>query len=81
LPGLPRPAELVAAYTSATGRDPDHVRWFAVLACLRLAVLLEGTHARARVGLAPLTTGETLHARAVGLLEHAQDLCETSGTQ
>jgi aminoglycoside phosphotransferase (APT) family kinase protein len=76
LPALPRPAELVAAYVSATGRDPKHVQWFAVLACFRLGVLLEGTYARARAGLASLTTGETLHARAVGLLEQARDLCE-----
>ncbi|WP_220138625.1 phosphotransferase family protein, partial [Nocardioides massiliensis] len=66
--GLPDVEEVVARWATASGRPIDDLAWYRVLAAYRLAVLLEGTHARARAGLVPLSTGRTLHQRACGLL-------------
>ena len=52
-------------------RDLSSVDWFAVLACYKLGIILEGTHARAFAGLAPTATGDLLHATTVGLFERA----------
>lgn len=70
-PGLPEPDELVERWAAASGRSVVDMAWFHVLACYRLAVLLEGTHARSRAGLAPRDTGELLHVRALGLVQQA----------
>jgi hypothetical protein len=51
--------------------------WFFVLACFKLACILEGTFARAKAGQAPFATGERLHAYAVWLLTKAKQLTET----
>ncbi len=45
--------------------------WYAVFACYKLAILLEGTFARACAGKAPMATGERLHARAQWLIGRA----------
>lgn len=66
--GLPDPDEVVARWAAASQRSIDALPWYRVLAAYRLAVLLEGTHARARTGLAPTTTGRLLHERACGLI-------------
>jgi aminoglycoside phosphotransferase (APT) family kinase protein len=73
-PGLPTVDDVVARYVAATGRGSRDVHWFHTFACFRLGVLLEGTHARAGAGHAPRSVGETLHTRAVGLLQQAADL-------
>lgn len=70
-PGLPAPGELVEEWARVSGRAVDDLPWFRVLAGYRLGVLLEGTHARARAGLAPAATGLTLHQRATGLVREA----------
>ncbi|MGP2442713.1 phosphotransferase family protein [Streptomyces sp. JW3] len=62
--GMPGRAELVAHYGRATGRDVSAFRWYQVLACFRLAALLEGTYARALAGKTDLAMGEGLHAYA-----------------
>ncbi|MEU6541208.1 phosphotransferase family protein [Streptomyces sp. NPDC047000] len=62
--GLPGRAELVERYAVATGRDVSRFRWYQVLACFRLAALLEGTYARALGGRGNRETGEGLHAYA-----------------
>lgn len=73
--GLPSPAEVVAAYaerTAATaGRDLSSINWYAVLACFKLGIVLEGTHARAYAGKAPKETGDLLHAVTLGLFHRA----------
>jgi len=69
--GFPTVAELVDRYCAATGRSEADARWFGVLACFKLAVLLEGTHARACAGLAPKATGDRLHTQAIALLDRA----------
>jgi aminoglycoside phosphotransferase (APT) family kinase protein len=71
-PGLPSTDELVERWAAGSGRSVQALPWFHVLACYRLAVLLEGTWARARAGLAPRVTGELLHARALGLVQQAR---------
>lgn len=75
--GLPGPEELVARYAAGSTRDLTHVRWYTVLACFKLGIVLEGTLARAHAGLAPMATGEQLHTTTLRLFDRAQDLMET----
>ena len=70
-PGLPTTDEVIAQYAKGTTRDLSDVKWYWVLACYRLGLILEGTHARAFAGLAPQETGDRLHASTVGLLTQA----------
>ena len=65
-PGLPTPDEVIAQYAKGSSRDLGAVGWYRVLACYRLGLILEGTHARACAGLAPKETGDRLHASTVG---------------
>lgn len=69
--GFAAEAELVERYSQKSNRKLDAFRWYAVLACYKLAIVLEGTHARACAGLAPVATGEKLHKAACGLLLRA----------
>jgi len=70
--GFPSADELVAHYAVRSTRDLSAMNWYAVLACYKLGILLEGTHARACAGKAPRETGDLLHGRAVRLFERAQ---------
>lgn len=70
--GFPTADELVAHYAARSTRDLGAINWYAVLACYKLGILLEGTHARACAGKAPRETGDLLHGRAVRLFERAQ---------
>jgi hypothetical protein len=45
-----------------------------VLACYKLAILLEGSHARACAGKAPADIGERMHNSAIRLLGKAARL-------
>jgi hypothetical protein len=72
--GLPTRDELIARYQDVSGRELTALPWFQVLACYKLGIVLEGTHARACAGLADKPTGELLHAAAVSLLEPAGKL-------
>jgi aminoglycoside phosphotransferase (APT) family kinase protein len=77
--GLPSPKELVAHYTersgtSSEGRDLAAIDWYTVLACFKLGIVLEGTHARACAGKAPQAIGDLLHATTVGLFARAQSV-------
>lgn len=66
--GFPTSSELIAHYAAASGRDVSHVDWYAVLACYKLAILLEGSFARACAGKAPREIGDRMHHSAVRLL-------------
>ncbi len=66
--------ELIARYAERSTRDLSAVRWYTVLACYKLGIVLEGSHARACAGLAPAATGQRLHQAAVGLLHKAHRL-------
>ncbi|MGW5415521.1 phosphotransferase family protein [Actinomadura geliboluensis] len=74
--GLPAADELVATYAeradAVAGRDLSSITWYAVLACFKLGIVLEGTHARAFAGKAPKETGDLLHAITLGLFRRAQ---------
>lgn len=69
--GFPSADELVEHYRPLTSRDMSHIEWYGVLACYKLGIILEGTHARACEGKAPKETGDKLHASTVGLFERA----------
>lgn len=69
--GFPSAAELVDHYRARSARDLSHSEWYGVLACYKLGILLEGTHARACAGQAPKATGDSLHGKAVRLFERA----------
>ncbi|MCW2665860.1 MAG: hypothetical protein JWN57_822 [Frankiales bacterium] len=69
---LPRPAELIARYGERSNRDVSYAPWYEVLACYKLGIILEGTHARACAGMAPKATGDQLHASTLGLFARAQ---------
>ena len=76
LPGLPAESELVEHYARVSGRDVSHLSWFTVLACFRLAILLEGSRARAMAGDMPQETGRRLGEMARSLLQRARDLID-----
>ncbi|MDH6436690.1 aminoglycoside phosphotransferase (APT) family kinase protein [Streptomyces sp. SAI-144] len=76
--GMPSRAELLAYYAESTGRDTSAFRWFEVLACFRLAALLEGSWYAAVEGRRDRATGEAMHSYAEWLwakarLEMARD--------
>ena len=74
--GFPTAAELVARYRQNSTRDVSAIDWYAVLACFKLGIILEGTHARACAGHAPQETGDSLHAKTVCLFERALRLIQ-----
>jgi aminoglycoside phosphotransferase (APT) family kinase protein len=69
--GFPTADELIAHYARGTSRDLSALVWYRVLACFKLGIILEGTHARACAGKAPKATGDVLHATTVALFERA----------
>jgi aminoglycoside phosphotransferase (APT) family kinase protein len=70
-PGFPSRAELIARYAERTGRDLVDLDWYRVLACYKLAIILEGTHARACAGKAPKPMGDLLHDYTLWLIAYA----------
>jgi aminoglycoside phosphotransferase (APT) family kinase protein len=69
--GFPRPEELVARYGERSDRDLSQIPWYEVLACYKLGIILEGTHARAHAGKASKDVGDVLHATTLGLFARA----------
>jgi aminoglycoside phosphotransferase (APT) family kinase protein len=69
--GFPTADELVARYRERSTRDTQAIAWYGVLACYKLGIILEGTHARACAGRAPRETGDALHATTLALFERA----------
>ncbi|MGV9679772.1 phosphotransferase family protein [Nocardia sp. NPDC003482] len=74
--GLPTAEEMVAHYGLFSDRDLSAVTWYTVLACFKLGIVLEGTHARAFAGKAPKQVGDFLHAITLELFERARRLME-----
>ncbi|ATL71696.1 phosphotransferase family protein [Nocardia terpenica] len=74
--GLPTPEEMVAHYGEFSALDLSHITWYTVLACFKLGIVLEGTHARAFAGKAPKQVGDFLHAITLELFERAHRLME-----
>lgn len=69
--GFPSASELVDYYAQQSDRDLSAIDWYAVLACYKLGIILEGTHARACAGIADKGVGDMLHATTVNLFERA----------
>lgn len=69
--GFPTASELVAHYATQSDRNTDAIDWYVVLACYKLGIILEGTHARACAGQAARDTGDKLHAQTIALFERA----------
>jgi aminoglycoside phosphotransferase (APT) family kinase protein len=80
LGGLPTTAELVARYAADSTRELAALDWYVVLACFKLGIVLEGTHARACAGKAPKATGDLLHAITLGLFQRADKLIAGGST-
>src|SRR5699024_9100633 len=76
MPGLARPADLVARYAENTTRDLSRIGWYTVLACFKLGIVIEGTLARASAGQAPKEVGDQLHEAAVWLFQRALTLID-----
>lgn len=74
--GLATPAELVQRYARNSNRDLSDIDWYTVLACFKLGVILEGSHARAAAGLAPREVGDVLHTATVRLMERAHQIMD-----
>jgi len=74
--GLPDAGELIDRYAAHSTRDLSEIDWYTVLACFKLGIVLEGTHARACAGKADEATGAFLHSMTLGLFERAQALIE-----
>jgi aminoglycoside phosphotransferase (APT) family kinase protein len=72
--GFPSSRELIARYGAMSGRDVSRAGWYGVLACYKLAILLEGSFARACAGKAPAEIGSRMHASAIRLLGKAARL-------
>ena len=70
------PASWSPRYAARTDRDLSALTWYAVLACFKLGIVLEGTHARAFAGKAPKDVGDLLHAMTLGLFARALTFME-----
>jgi len=75
--GFPSARELVDHYAATSARNLSSLLWYKVLACYKLAILLEGTHARAHAGKADPAIGRQLHENAVMLFGRAFRALET----
>jgi aminoglycoside phosphotransferase (APT) family kinase protein len=75
--GFPRIEELVAHYAAGSARDTSQMRWYGVLACYKLGLILEGTYARACAGLASEETGDRLHKSCIKLFRRALSWLES----
>jgi hypothetical protein len=63
-----------SAYACASAWRTERGRieaWYEVLACYKLAIILEGTYARACAGKAERAVGDALHATALALIARA----------
>lgn len=69
--GFPDAGELVAHYAAHATRGVGAIDWYGVFACYKLAILLEGTYARACAGKAAQDVGDRLHGRAQWLFARA----------
>lgn len=70
--------ELVSHYGNQSDLPLDDLAWWWTLACYKLGIILEGTHARSADGRAPAETGKLLHGQAVRLFEQAHRLVDGS---
>lgn len=74
--GFPSRREMIERYLAQTGRDPCAVRYFCVLACYKLGIVLEGHVARAAAGIGDREMGKIMARLVTGLFEEAGDLID-----
>ena len=74
--GLATADELAQRYAERSTRDLSALDWYVVLACFKLGIILEGSHARALAGLAPKDIGDRLHVTTLRLFERAHELIQ-----
>ncbi|MFI6814953.1 phosphotransferase family protein [Nonomuraea sp. NPDC050328] len=79
VPGLASAKEMVACYAELSERDLSAIDWYVVLACFKLGIVLEGSHARACAGKAPKDIGDLLHATTLDLFARAQEWMRKPG--
>jgi aminoglycoside phosphotransferase (APT) family kinase protein len=75
---FPTRAELIANYAKLSGRNVEHIEFYRVLAAYKLAVIVEGIHARF---LAGETVGEGFEGygeRAELLVQHAMEMADAA---
>jgi aminoglycoside phosphotransferase (APT) family kinase protein len=75
---LPPVGELINRYSAAGGRDVTHLRWMAVLACYKLGILQEGSHARACAEEHTGMPSRRDHDWAVAMMARAQMFIDSS---
>lgn len=63
--------EIITHYQKHSPRDLSEVQWYAVMACFRLAVILESTYARACAGKADKALGDMFYRIVRNLLKRA----------
>ena len=74
--GFPSRQNLIARYADRSDRDLGAVTWYMALACFKLGIILEGTHARACAGKADQASGDRLHALCISLFNRALGLLD-----
>jgi aminoglycoside phosphotransferase (APT) family kinase protein len=72
--GMPSDSDLRRHYERCSGRDTTHLGWYRTLACLRMAVILDGTYARSCAGLVPIRVGSAFRSAAMILLDQSRAL-------
>jgi aminoglycoside phosphotransferase (APT) family kinase protein len=78
LPGFPTRSEALARYAEKSGRDVSHLDFYAALAFFRLAVILEGIHARFLEGGTVGPGFETMAAQVLVLTRQGLSVTEQS---
>jgi aminoglycoside phosphotransferase (APT) family kinase protein len=63
--------ELISRYATRSHRDISNLKWYVILACYKLGIILEGTYARAHAGKASMETGQMLRNATVRAFECA----------
>lgn len=80
LPGFPSRAQVVERYAAARGIEVADLDWYMVFADFKIAVILEGIHARHLQGHTSGADFEGVGAMVGPLLERAVDLASASST-
>jgi aminoglycoside phosphotransferase (APT) family kinase protein len=78
LPGFPTRTEAIGRYATKSGRDISNLDFYAALAFFKLAVILEGIHARYLEGGTVGGGFETMGAQAIGLARQGLAVADRS---
>ena len=78
LPGFPTRGEAIQRYAEKSGRDISNLDFYAALAFFKLAVILEGIHARYLEGGTVGAGFETMGDQAIGLARQGLAVADKS---